>query len=184
MIWRALCRRYWMEKWHFRPPHSALKGFHQSPLWVRGLIPGEWCGGRRGTAERERDQRGGAKWGRWGGCIKSVNRCDIIIKLAEGSLFSPAACRCRLSATLTTRPTSFFFFKRSDFVRVTEELIAKTIQTDMSKEKKTKRKKENDCLISSALLTTSSWRDFASEWCSFFPALLQKWKHLQDLRKQ
>lgn len=43
-----------------------------------------------------------------GGCIKSVNRCDIIIKLAAGSLFSPAACRCRLSATLTARPTSFF----------------------------------------------------------------------------
>lgn len=43
-----------------------------------------------------------------GGCIKPVNRCDIIIKLAAGSLFSPAACRCRLSATRTARPTSFF----------------------------------------------------------------------------
>lgn len=182
MLWRALCRRYWMEKWHFRPPHSALKGFHQSPLWVRGLIPGKWRGERRGTAERERDQRGGASWHVMGR-IKSVNRCDIIIKLPAGSLFSPAACRCRLSAALTARPTSFF-----QTLWLRESYRGAYSQDDpnwhVQRKKRKEKKKDNDCLISSALLTTSSWRDFASVLCSFFPALLQKWKHLQDLQKQ
>lgn len=146
MIWRVLCGRHWKEKWHFRPPHSALKGFHQRPLWVRGWFPANGVEkGGDGGEKKEISMGGGAEWWRRRGAtwhlrehIKSVNRCDIIIKLAVGSLFSLSACRCRLSVTLTTPPTSFS--KAPTWCKF-QRILQPRRQTDTSEKEKKKKKR-------------------------------------------
>lgn len=100
MIWQALFQRRLIWEWHFSPSHSALKGFHQSPS-SKGWSPTQSKEKEEDESKREREECRGVSEGRkrteWERKraawhlrhhINSLNRCDIIIKLAVGSLFS------------------------------------------------------------------------------------------------
>ncbi len=113
MIWQALFQRRLIWEWHFSPSHSALKGFHQSPS-SKGWSPTQSKAKEEDESKREKKEWRGfgegrkrAEWERKRAAwhlrhhINSLNRCDIIIKLAVGSLFSSGPS---LALALSTKP--------------------------------------------------------------------------------